>query len=147
MRIPLQQEHAVSTPGAGLSSSTKRGMQGSACPASGFCGVPECGTWSSGAFDRGVPCNGAVGPATPTAAEALAPGSFSHCRIIHPSSTSHSVVFTCMHVRVITSNSAPGLPRTLDAASGKPCSTFCARVCVHCFSLLIQLVSNETHRT
>lgn len=32
-------------------------MQGSECPASGFCGVEECGTWSSGSKDRGVPCN------------------------------------------------------------------------------------------
>eukprot|EP00892_Ulva_mutabilis_P009758 jgi/Ulvmu1/7154/UM034_0061.1 len=36
---------------------------GSPCPASGFCGVPECGVWSSGSTDRGVPCNeGALAP-------------------------------------------------------------------------------------
>ena len=40
-------------------------LQGTGCPASGFCGVPECGTWSSGQDDRGVPCDGAIGP-TPT---------------------------------------------------------------------------------
>eukprot|EP00892_Ulva_mutabilis_P008327 jgi/Ulvmu1/5867/UM025_0129.1 len=34
---------------------------GSACPASGFCGVEECGTWSSGADDRGTACNTADG--------------------------------------------------------------------------------------
>ena len=31
-------------------------MQGTPCPASGFCGVPACGTWSSGKTDRGTPC-------------------------------------------------------------------------------------------
>lgn len=36
-------------------------MQGSACPASGFCGVDECGTWSSGSDDRGVACNTPAG--------------------------------------------------------------------------------------
>eukprot|EP00892_Ulva_mutabilis_P009759 jgi/Ulvmu1/7155/UM034_0062.1 len=30
---------------------------GSPCPPSGFCGVPECGEWSVGSKSRGVPCN------------------------------------------------------------------------------------------
>eukprot|EP00892_Ulva_mutabilis_P001590 jgi/Ulvmu1/11431/UM076_0005.1 len=29
---------------------------GSACPPSGFCGVPECGEWSVGDEGKGVPC-------------------------------------------------------------------------------------------
>lgn len=31
-------------------------VQGSPCPPSGFCGVPECGEWSEGSGSRGVPC-------------------------------------------------------------------------------------------
>lgn len=32
-------------------------FQGDPCPASGFCGVDECGEWSQGAFGLGQPCN------------------------------------------------------------------------------------------
>jgi hypothetical protein len=32
-------------------------MQGTFCPPSRFCGVPECGQWSNGSTDHGVPCN------------------------------------------------------------------------------------------
>eukprot|EP00892_Ulva_mutabilis_P006259 jgi/Ulvmu1/4004/UM186_0004.1 len=31
---------------------------GTPCPPSGFCGVPECGSFSIGSNDRGTPCNG-----------------------------------------------------------------------------------------
>lgn len=33
-------------------------VKGSECPESGFCGVPQCGTWSQGPDDIGTPCNG-----------------------------------------------------------------------------------------
>eukprot|EP00892_Ulva_mutabilis_P009761 jgi/Ulvmu1/7157/UM034_0064.1 len=29
---------------------------GSPCPPSGFCGVPDCGSWSAGSRDRGIAC-------------------------------------------------------------------------------------------
>jgi len=31
-------------------------MQGTSCPVSGFCGVPECGAWSVGDTGQGTPC-------------------------------------------------------------------------------------------
>ena len=49
-------------------------VQGSDCPLSGFCGVPECGTWSSGALDRGTPCTGGIGPAPDPSAPQAAIG-------------------------------------------------------------------------
>lgn len=46
--------------------STEFNMQGSPCPASGFCGVPECGEWSAGPDNRGSPCNAAAYTPAPT---------------------------------------------------------------------------------
>ena len=59
-------------------------MQGSPCPASGFCGVPECGEWSEGSESRGVACNAAAytpppvinaSAAAPAGSVAAGPGS------------------------------------------------------------------------